>query len=111
MVVPPASARPLSDTRYNIGRAVESESWTSTMVGALDMGESIVRDSMTTGESLMSRTASTPPDTYPVAEKRMERDLLSEEEAPEATRHSAPSPSQTQSRREQATLEAAISNY
>src|SRR6266487_1439576 len=108
MVVPPASARPLSDTRYNIGRAVESESWTSTMVGAPDMVESIVRDSTTTGESLMSRTASTPPDTYPVVEKRIQRDSGSEVEVREATQRSARSPSPARSRREQATLESAI---
>src|SRR6267143_1186918 len=95
------------DTRYNTGQAVESESSTSTTVAAPDTVENIVRDSMINGESLTFKTASTPPDTWPIVDRLMERDWVSEEEALEAIQPSVPSPSRTHSRREQATSASA----
>src|SRR2546427_3942956 len=107
MAGPLALVHPSYDTRYNTGQAEESESLTSTMAAAPGTVESIERDSTISGESSTFKTASTPHDTWPVMDKRMGRDLASAEEAPEATQLSAPSPSQTRSRLEQATSASA----
>src|SRR5256712_529778 len=107
MVVPQAPVHPLFATKYNIGQAVGSESLTSTMAAALNMVESIVRDSMTNGESLTFKTASTPPDTWRVVDRLTQRDSEFAGEAREATQPSAPSPSQTRSRPEQVTTASA----
>src|SRR5712664_4987682 len=103
----PALAHLPYDTRSSTGQAVDSESSTSTTAAAPVMGESIVRDSMISGESLTFKTASTPPDTLPIVDRLMERDLASAEEAREAIQPSAPSPSRTHSRREPATSASA----
>src|SRR5712692_4322772 len=107
MADPPAPAHLPYDTRSSTGQAVDSESSTSTTVAAPDTVESIVRDSMISGESLTFKTALTPPDTLSIVDRLMERDFVSEEEALEAIQPSAPSLLRPSSRREPATSASA----
>src|SRR2546422_10229663 len=98
MVVPQAPVHPLFATKYNIGQAVGSESLTSTMAAALNMVERIVRDSMTNGESLTFKSASTPPDTWRVMDRLTQRDPEFAGEPRTATQTCAASSSQTNPR-------------